>query len=116
NMLVTSSDFLIPQIKQALTVAGKWKKSSEDGHVLFAGFDGDDGQYQAILDGYMDVGGVQDLFFEADLAIGAIQKIRAGETVDKLLLDPGFVLTQARLEEDRDRSWGYAVWKEAHGG
>ncbi|MEI8720070.1 sugar ABC transporter substrate-binding protein [Mesorhizobium sp. ISC11] len=111
NFLVTSSDFLIPQIRQALTVAGKWKKSNEEGHVLFAGFDGDEGQYQALSEGYMDVGGVQDLFFEADLAINAIKKIRAGEQVDALLLDPGFVLTQATLEADRDRSWGYTVWK-----
>jgi ABC-type sugar transport system substrate-binding protein len=115
NFLVTSSDFLIPQIQQALTIANKWKKIGEEGHVLFAGFDGDEGAYQALADGYMDVNGVQDLFFEADLALGAIPKMRAGETVDKLLLDPGFVIRQEELEAVRDKMWGYVVWKKANG-
>lgn len=116
NMLVTSSDFLIPQIQQALTVAGKWKKTGEEGHVMFAGFDGDQGQYQVLKDGYMDAGGVQNLFYEADLAIDAIKKMRAGEHVDKLLLDPGFVMTQANLESDSEKMWGYAVWKQKNAG
>lgn len=115
NFLVTSSDFLLPQIQQALKIAGKWKKTGEDGHVLFAGFDGDEGQYAALKDGYMDVGGVQNLFYEADLAIGAIEKMNKGEEVPKLLLDPGFVITQETLDQDRDKMWGYAVWKKANG-
>jgi ABC-type sugar transport system substrate-binding protein len=116
NMLVTSSDFLIPQIQQALKTAGKWKKTGEEGHVLFAGFDGDEGGYKALADGYMDVEGVQNLFFEADLAIDAIKKIKAGEKLPKLLLDPGFVLLQDKLQADREKSWGYAVWKKKNGG
>ena len=116
NFLVTSSDFLIPQIQQALKIAGKWKKAGEDGHVLFGGFDGDEGQYQALQDGYMDVGGVQNLFFEADLALDAIKKMNAGEKVDKLLLDPGFVMTQANLQQERDKMWGYTVWKKKNSG
>jgi ABC-type sugar transport system substrate-binding protein len=115
NMLVTSSDFLIPQIQQALKIAGKWKKTGEEGHVLFAGFDGDEGQYQALKDGYMDVGGVQDLFYEADLALDALKKMKAGEEVPKLLLDPGFVISQETLEQDREKMWGYHVWKKQNG-
>lgn len=114
NFLVTSSDFLIPQIQQALKIARKWKKTGEDGHVLFAGFDGDEGQYRALADGYMDVGGVQNLFYEVDLALEAITKMRAGEKVDKLLLDPGFVLTQETLQQDREKMWGYVVWKKTN--
>jgi ABC-type sugar transport system substrate-binding protein len=116
NFLVTSSDFLIPQIEQALKTAGKWKKTGEPGHVFFAGFDGDEGGYQALADGYMDVEGVQNLFFEADLAIDALKKMKAGEKLPKLLLDPGFVLTQDTLAQDRTKSWGYAVWKKKNGG
>jgi Periplasmic binding protein domain len=40
NFLVTSSDFLHPQIEQALKGAGKWKKRGEQGHVVFGGFGG----------------------------------------------------------------------------
>lgn len=116
NMLTTSSDFLLPQIQQALKVAGKWKKTGEEGHVLLAGFDGDQGQYQVLQDGYMDAGGVQNLFLEADLAIDAVKKMKAGEHVDKLLLDPGFVMTQANLMSERDKMWGYAVWKKQNAG
>lgn len=116
NMIVTSSDFLIPQIQQVLKIAGKWKKAGEEGHVLLAGFDGDEGQYQALKDGYMDVGGVQNLFYEADLAFEALTKLKAGETVDKLLLDPGFVISRETLEQDREKMWGYMVWKKKNGG
>jgi ABC-type sugar transport system substrate-binding protein len=115
NFLVTSSDFLIPQIEQALKIAGKWKKSGTEGHVLFAGFDGDEGGYQALADSYMDVEGVQNLYFEADLAIDSVKKMGAGETLPKLQLDPGFVLSQDKLMQDREKSWGYAVWKKKHG-
>ena len=116
NFLVTSSDFLIPQIQQALKTAGKWKKVGEEGHVLFAGFDGDQGQYAMLHDGYMDAGGVQNLYYEADLAYDAIKKMRAGEKVEKLLLDPGFVMTQDNMQAQRDKMWGYAVWKRQNAG
>ena len=47
NFLVTSSDFMHPQIEQVLKTADKWHKRGEDGHVLFGGFDGDEGAYAA---------------------------------------------------------------------
>jgi ABC-type sugar transport system substrate-binding protein len=118
NYLQTSSDFLMPQIQQALTIAKKWKKIGEEGHILFGGFDGDEGQYQALKDGYMDVGGVQNVFYEADLALDAISKLKAGQPVPlmpKMLLDPGFVMTHETVEQDRDKMWGYAVWKKKNG-
>ena len=118
NYLQTSSDFLMPQIQQALTIAKKWKKIGEDGHILFGGFDGDEGQYQVLKDGYMDVGGVQNVFYEVDLALDAISKLKAGQPVPlmpKMLLDPGFVMTHETVEQDRDKMWGYAVWKTKNG-
>ena len=115
NYLQTSSDFLLPQIQQALTIAKKWKKIGEDGHILLGGFDGDEGQYQALQDGYMDVGGVQNVFYEVDLALDAISKLNAGESVPvmpEMLLDPGLVMTHENFEQERNKMWGYAVWKQ----
>jgi ABC-type sugar transport system substrate-binding protein len=112
NFLFTSSDFMHPQIQQVLEVAGKWKKRGEEGHVLFGGFDGDEGAYQRLLDGYLDACGVQNLFLEVDMAFQAFQDMWAGKKPDKLLLDPGFVITQANLKEKQADMWGYMVWQK----
>lgn len=112
NFLVTSSDFLFPQIEQALKIAGKWHKRDEEGHVLFGGFDGDAGAYQLLVDGYLDADGVQNLFLEVDMAFDAFEEMWAGNKLDKLLLDPGFVITADNLEEVRDQMWGYIVWQQ----
>ena len=40
SFLFTSSDFLIPQLTQALRVANKWAPIGEPNHVIFTGFDG----------------------------------------------------------------------------
>jgi ABC-type sugar transport system substrate-binding protein len=112
NFLFTSSDFMHPQIQQVLEVAGKWKKRGEEGHVLFGGFDGDEGAYQRLLDGYLDACGVQNLFLEVDMAFQAFQDMWAGKKPEKLLLDPGFVITQANLKEKQGDMWGYMVWQK----
>lgn len=111
NFLVTSSDFMHPQIEQVLKTANKWHKRGEPGHVLFAGFDGDQGAYARLQDGYLDADGVQNLFLEVDMAFGAFEDMWAGKKPEKLLLDPGFVITQGNLEAKRDEMWGYVVWK-----
>jgi ABC-type sugar transport system substrate-binding protein len=115
NFLQISSDFMIPQMQQALTIAKKWKKVGEPGHVLFGGFDGDEGAYQVLQDGYMDVDGVQNIYYESDLALDALKRMNAGETLPKLLLDPGLVISHDSLMQDRDKMWGYAVWKAKKG-
>lgn len=111
NLLVTSSDFLTPQIEQALRIAGKWHKSGEPGHVLIAGFDGDDNGYEQLAAGYYDVDGVQDLDYEVELTFQALDRLWAGERPPKILVDPGFVITQDTLIEKRDRMWGYEAWR-----
>lgn len=116
NFLFTSSDFLHPQIEQVLKTAGKWHKRGEDGHVLFGGFDGDEGAYARLKDGYLDACGVQNLFLEVNMAFQAFEDMWAGKKPDKLLLDPGFVITQANLEQKRDDMWGYTVWKQQQKG
>ncbi|MGP1396218.1 MAG: sugar ABC transporter substrate-binding protein [Inquilinaceae bacterium] len=115
NFLFTSSDFMFPQIVQALRVAGKWHKIGEDGHVVFGGFDGDATAYELMKDQYLDADGVQDLFYEAELAINAIIDLQEGKEVERLLLDPGFAITQANFEKMKERMWGYHIYQAEHG-
>lgn len=110
SLLFTSSDFLLPQITQALKSADKWGKIGEENHVILAGFDGAPPAYDLMQQGYMDACGVQNLFYEAELAIQAIVDLQAGKTVDKLLLDPGFAITQDNMTEKRAEMWGYVLW------
>jgi ribose/xylose/arabinose/galactoside ABC-type transport system permease subunit/ABC-type sugar transport system substrate-binding protein len=111
NMLVTSSDFMTPQIEQALRSAGKWYPSVDPRHVLIAGFDGDENGYAQLASGYFDVDGVQDLDYEVDLTFKALDGMWAGERPAKTLIDPGFVITRATLQEKRAGMWGYGAWK-----
>jgi ABC-type sugar transport system substrate-binding protein len=116
NFLVTSSDFLHPQIEQVLKTADKWHKRGQPGHVVFGGFDGDEGAYARLQDGYLDACGVQNLFLEVDMAFQAFQDMWDGKKPEKLLLDPGFVITQDNLTAKRGDMWGYIVWKKQNGG
>ena len=116
SFLFTSSDFLIPQIQQALKTADKWYPVGDDKHVIFAGFDGFPAAYALMKDGYMDSCGVQNLFYETELAIQAILDLQAGKKVDKLLIDPGFAITQKNMEEKKEEMWGYVLWKEKNPG
>ena len=107
NFLVTSSDFLTPQIAQSLRIAGKWYPAGDPRHVLIAGFDGDDNGYDQLAGGYYDVDGVQDLGYEVDLTLQALTRMWAGERPPKTLVDPGFVITRDTLKIERARMWGY---------
>lgn len=114
NFLFSSSDFMMPQLQQVLETFDKWHKRGEDGHVIFGSFDGDANAYQAMRDGFLDADGVQNLFLEVDMAFQAFEDLWAGKKLDRLLLDPGFVITQANMKEARDKMWGYEVWKKDH--
>lgn len=116
NMLISPSDSQDAVIEQVLKTAGKWHKTGEEGHVLFAGFDGDQNGYRLLKEGYMDVNGVQNLFFEADLAYQALEDAWAGKEVEQMLIDPGFAISQKTLAEQEGEMWGYHVWKEQNGG
>lgn len=111
NMLVTSSDFLTPQIEQALRTAGKWHPAGHAEHVLIAGFDGDDNGYQQLAAGYFDVDGVQNLDYEVELTLKALDRMWAGDRPPRTLIDPGFVITRDTLLAKRDQMWGYDAWK-----
>jgi ABC-type sugar transport system substrate-binding protein len=116
SFIFTSSDFLIPQIQQALKTADKWHPAGDENHVIFTGFDGFPNAYALMKDGYMDACGVQNLFYETELAIQAILDLQEGKEVEKLLLDPGFAITQANLEEKKEEMWGYVLWQQENGG
>lgn len=109
NFLVTSSDFLTPQIAQALRIAGKWYPAGDSRHVLIAGFDGDDNGYDQLAGGYYDVDGVQDMGYEVRLALQALARMWAGERPPRTLVDPGFVITHDTLSAERTRMWGYGA-------
>jgi ribose/xylose/arabinose/galactoside ABC-type transport system permease subunit/ABC-type sugar transport system substrate-binding protein len=111
DFLVTSSDFMTPQLEQALRAAGKWHPSGAAGHVLIAGFDGDENGYAQLATGYFDVDGVQNLDYEVELTLNAFERLWAGEHVPRILIDPGFVVTRDTLAAKRDEMWGYGAWK-----
>jgi ribose/xylose/arabinose/galactoside ABC-type transport system permease subunit/ABC-type sugar transport system substrate-binding protein len=111
NLVVTSSDFLAPQVEQALRVAGKWHPAGHLEHVMIAGFDGDENGYAALAAGYYDVDGVQDLDREVDLTLSALTQMWRGERPPKTLIDPGFVISRETLNQERQRMWGYNAWK-----
>ena len=113
DFIFTSSDFLFPTIQSVLDPRKMWKKSGEEGHVILGGLDGDDGACKLIMDGYVDSTGVQDVYLEAQLALGAIlDAIKTGETrPNAVKLDPGFALSQANFAEKGETTWGCQVLK-----
>jgi ABC-type sugar transport system substrate-binding protein len=116
KFLFTSSDFMIPQITQVLKSVNKWQPSGHPDHVIFTGFDGFPAAYELIRDKYMDACGVQNLFYETKVAIDAIVDMQAGKKPERIILDPGFAITQANLEEKRDQMWGYTLLKQKNAG
>lgn len=109
NMLVTSSDFMTPQIEQALRAAGKWHPAGHPDHALIAGFDGDSNGYEQLEAGYFDVDGVQNLDYEVKISLRALEQQWAGERPPKILIDPGFVITRDTLRARRKEMWGYGT-------
>lgn len=108
DLIFTSSDFLFPQIRAALSQRGMWAPKGEDGHVILGGLDGDVTACELIKEGYVDSTGVQDLFFEADATVSALlEAIEAGETrPNEIIRDEGFALTQDNLAEREMDMWG----------
>lgn len=110
NMLVTSSDFLDPQLQQALRLAGMWKKAGNPGHVWLAGFDGGENAYRLLAEGYYDVDGVQNAGYEVRAAYETLVREWEGEKPGETVVDPGLLVTQNNLEETRSEMWGYHAW------
>lgn len=115
DFLFTSSDFMFPQIKSVLSAAGKWAKIGEPGHVILGGFDGDVGACELIKEKYLDATGVQDVFWEADAAMGAVKKaVAAGVGKPKeVLADKGFALTQENFGQKNQQMWGCTMKPKA---
>jgi inositol transport system substrate-binding protein len=111
DFIFTSSDFLFPTIQSVLDAHGMWKKIGEQGHVILGGLDGDDGACKLIQDGYVDSTGVQDVYYEAQLALDGIQQaIANGETQpNAVLLDPGYALSTENYDYKGEGTWGCQV-------
>jgi inositol transport system substrate-binding protein len=111
DLLFTSSDFMYPQIQSVLSPLGRWKKVGEPGHVILGGLDGDNRACGLMRSGYVDATGVQDLFTESENVVnGLISAIDSGQkTVGKVVVDPGFALTQANLQTKADQMWGCVI-------
>lgn len=111
DFIFSSSDFLFPTVQSVVEPLGKWQKIGDENHIILGGLDGDGTAGKLIDEGYVDGTGVQDLFFETEEALKAIEEaIDAGETTpDEVITDSGFALTQGNLEEKRMDMWGNAV-------
>jgi ABC-type sugar transport system substrate-binding protein len=106
DLIFTSSDLHLPAIASSLKEIGRYKKSSEDGHVILGSFDGDATAYKMILDGYLDAVGVQDVFFEVKSAVKAIMDLNENKECDEIIRDPGLVVTQENIETMKSKMWG----------
>lgn len=111
GFIFSSSDFLFPSVISALKSTGKYKKVGDPGHVILGGFDGDATAWQLLKEGYLDATGVQDVYFEVEACIRAIQDVRSGKVVAEEIKDPGFVIHQGNLNERASRMWGAKVKK-----
>ena len=114
DLIFTSSDFLFPTIRSVLEPRGMWTTRGEEGHVVLGGLDGDATACQLIKDGYVDATGVQDLYFEAEEAMGSILKaIEEGEYApNEVIEDPGFALTSENIGEREMDMWGCVLLSE----
>lgn len=112
DFIFTSSDFLFPSIISALKNAKKYHPIGQPKHVLMAGFDGDAMAYQMLKDGYLDADGVQDVYFECEMALQTILDQLQGKKASPLLVDPGFVIHQDNLKENASKMWGAIISKK----
>ena len=112
NFIFSSSDFLFPSVVSALKNAGKYHPVDHPQHVLLGGFDGDATAYRMLTNNYLDADGVQDVYFECAQAVEAIQQRWAGQAVDSVLVDPGFVIHQNNLKEKADQMWGAVIARQ----
>ncbi len=119
NFIFTSSDFLFPQIMQAMKSADKWYPIGDKRHVIFGGFDGDRTAYELIETKFLDADGVQELQLEAKLCVQAVVDLISGvldlSQFDKfphVIPDPGFAIHQGNVNDVRERMWGYQLWKQ----
>jgi len=114
DFIFTSSDFLFPTIRSVLEPRGMWVPRGQQGHVILGGLDGDATACMLIDEGYVDATGVQDLFLEAELTLDAIlTAIEEGNyQPNEVLPDPGFALTAANIQYQRDDMWGCVLYDE----
>jgi ABC-type sugar transport system substrate-binding protein len=107
---------MLPAIVSALKSAGKYHKAGDQGHVILGGFDGDATAWRMLVDGYLDATGVQDVFFESEASVQALEDLKIGTDVPAVILDEGFVIHSGNREELEGRMWGARVARRAADG
>ena len=114
DFIFTSSDFLFPTIRSVLESHGKWIPTGQKGHVILGGLDGDATACKLIKENYVDATGVQDVFFEAKLALdGILAAIEKGDTrPNAVLADPGFALNAGNIDFQEMNAWGCVLLAE----
>ncbi len=99
NMIFSASDVYVPTIKSMLKKFDMWKKTGEEGHVLYVTFDGAADAINEIKEGYIDIVSVQNATEQGRLCVVNAVKLAQGESVDPNAFDPGFEVTQDNWEE-----------------
>lgn len=114
DFIFTSSDFLYPTIRSVLEPMGKWVPAGQAGHVILGGLDGDATACQLMKQGFVDATGVQDLYTEAELTMGALlEAVNNGDTQpNQVLPDPGFALTLGNIDFNEMDQWGCVLLSE----
>ncbi|NAS10623.1 sugar ABC transporter substrate-binding protein [Poritiphilus flavus] len=106
GFIFSSSDFLFPSVISALKNADKYYPIGHEKHIILGGFDGDAMAYKMLKSGHLDVTGVQNVYYECDLALRAIMGILEDKPLDRILIDPGFIIHQQNLEQMSTYMWG----------
>lgn len=113
SFIFSSSDFLFPSIVSALKNVDKYHPIGHGQHIILGGFDGDAMAYTMLREGYLDVDGVQNVYYECNAAVQAVLDALDGKEVEQLIVDPGFIIHQDNLEEKAPLMWGANMAKDS---
>ena len=108
SLVVTPSDFLFPPLKSVLEQLGKWAKIGEPNHMPIISFDGDEVGSRYLIEGYNWANAAQAADETGRLCVEWAVRMSNGERPDeKIMRDPGIILTIDKQEEVGPLVWGY---------
>ena len=107
NCIFMHYDGLLDPIATALKQAGKWVPIGEDGHVILMPYSGNESGMKAMIDGYADMCFGMNTIGEGYQAVEACVKLINGENPGAFAADPGFIITQANLQELGPQTYGW---------
>ncbi|MCL2684714.1 MAG: sugar ABC transporter substrate-binding protein [Synergistaceae bacterium] len=108
SVVVTPSDFLFPPLKSVLEQLNKWAKIGEPNHMPIVSFDGDEVGCKYLIEGYNWVNAAQAADETGRLCVEWAVKLSQGEKpAEKIMRDPGVILTIDNQKEVGPSVWGY---------